>query len=129
MAHCVLICWREASFGVVCNVVDVHVSAGEAAAGGDVEVADDFVDADHAFKAASLAALGVDALGVVFALALFDVGAFAERPLLLSVCFPDFVAGVTATGLDGISWGCCAAALAAVFGVKVFGFVRMTGGF
>lgn len=92
-----------------------------------MEVADNLVDADDTFKTASFAALGFDALSVVFALALFNVGAFAEGPLFLRVCFSDFLASVAATGLDGIGRSWCPAALAAVLGVEVFCFFGVTG--
>ena len=44
---------------VVVQVVNVHVAVAEAAAGRDVEIAHDFVDAEVAFDAAALLALRV----------------------------------------------------------------------
>lgn len=65
---------------IVVQVVYVHVAVAETPSGGDVEVPDDFVDAEGAFYAASFFALGVEAFGVVFALALGYVLAAAEGP-------------------------------------------------
>jgi len=109
--------------------VGVDVAGGEAAAGGDMEVADDLVDADDAFETAAFAALGVDALGVAFAVALFNVLAFAEGPGFLRVGFADFVAGITAAGFHDSLGGWRATAFAAVIWGEMFGdfFLRVSG--
>ena len=106
----------------------MDVPAGEAAAGGDVEVSDDFVDAEDSFEAAAFSALGGDALAVSFSLALFDVFAFTEGPGFLYVCFADFVASAATAGFDCDGWGWGSSAFSAVIGVKVFCdfFVRVT---
>ena len=124
--HGVLFGVREAGFEVVLEIVHVDVAVCEAAAWGDVEVADDFVDAHDAFETAAFAPLGVDALRVAFPLALLDVLAFAEGPLVLGVGGAHFFARVAAAFL-AFGHG-DAAAFAAVVGVEVFGFflLRMT---
>jgi hypothetical protein len=65
---------------VVLEVVHVEVAVREGLPGGDVEVANDFVDLDAALEAASLLTLFVKVLGVVFALALLYTLATTERP-------------------------------------------------
>ena len=105
---------------VVLEIVCVDVPAGEAAAWGNVEVSDDFVDADDSFEAAALSALGGDALAVSFSFALFDVFAFTEGPGFLYVCFADFVASAATAGFDCAGWGWGSSAFSAVIGVKVF---------
>ena len=129
VGHGVAFIFGEVLFEEVLEVVGVDVAGGEAAAGGDVEVADDFVDADDAFEAAAFAALGVEALRVAFAVALFDVLAFAEGPGFLGVGFTDFIAGVAAAGFYDAVGGWRAAAFAAVVGSQVFGdfFLRVSG--
>lgn len=104
---------------VVLEVVHVHVAVAEAAAGGDVEVADDLVHAQAAFDAAALAALLVETLRVVFALALLDALAIAERPGGLGIRLLDLLAGVAASGLLRVAGGIRAVARAAVVGVEV----------
>ena len=106
---------------VVLEVVHVHVAVAEAAAGGDVEVADDLVHAQAAFDAAALAALLVETLRVVFALALLDTLAVAERPGGLRIRLLDLLAGVAASGLLRVAGGVRAVARAAVVGVEVEG--------
>lgn len=105
---------------VILEIVCVNVPAGEAAAWGDVEVSDDFVDADHSFEAAAFSALGGDALAVSFSFALFDVFAFTEGPGFLYVCFADFVASAATAGFNCAGWGWGSSAFSAVIGVKVF---------
>lgn len=114
---------------VVLEIVRVDVSAGEAAAGGNVEVSDDFIDADHSFEAAAFSALGGDALAVSFSFALFDMFAFTEGPGFLYVCFADFVASAATAGFNCAGWGWRSSAFSAVIGVKVFCdfFVRVAG--
>lgn len=122
MRHGVLLSRRQTPFLVVRDVVDVHVVRGEAAPRRNVKVANNLVDTDNAFKSASFAALRVNSLGVVLALALLNVGPLAESPLFLGVRFAHFVAGAAAPGLDGVGrWG-RAAAFAAVVWVEVLGF-------
>lgn len=121
VGHGVFLVVRELEVEVVLQVVRVHVAAGEAAAGGDVEVADDLVDAQDALDAAAFAALGVDARCVTLPFALLDVGALAKGPILGCVGFAHFVAGVAAALLDGVGEGVGAAAVAAVVRVEVFG--------
>ena len=105
----------------------MRLSITEALSRRKVEVANDLVDADAAFDAAALAALLVQLLAVVFALALFDVFAAAEGPGDGGVGFADFGAGVAAAGFYGVGRGGGAVALAAVFGVEVGGFVFVAG--
>lgn len=121
MCHCVAVVVGEVCFEEVLKVMRVDVAACEAAAGGDVEVADHLVHSDNAFKTTAFFALGIDALRVAFAVALLDVLAFAEGPGFLRVCFAHFVAGVAAAGFDHARrcWG--TAAFAAVVGGQVFG--------
>lgn len=129
VGHGVAFVLGEVFFEEVLEVMGVDVTGGEAAAGGDVEVADDFVDADDAFEAAAFAALGVDALGVAFAVALFDVLTFAEGPGFLRIGFADFVAGVATARFHDALGGWRAAAFAAVVRGEVFGdfFLRVSG--
>lgn len=105
---------------VILQIVHMHEAVREAATGGDVEVADDLVDAHDALDAAAFFALGFEALCVAFAVALFDVLAFSEGPLFLGVGFADFVAGVAAAWFAGVGGWRGAAAFAAVVGVEVF---------
>lgn len=98
----------------------VDVSACEAAAWGNVEISNDFVDPDDAFEAAAFSALGGDALAVSFTFALFDVFAFAECPGFLYVCFADFVASAATAGFNCAGWGGGSSAFSAVIGGKVF---------
>lgn len=65
---------------VVLEVVHVEVAVREGLSGGDVEVANDLVDLDAALEAASLLALFVKVLSVVFTLALLHTLATTERP-------------------------------------------------
>jgi hypothetical protein len=88
-----------------------------------MEVADDFVDFDGAFETAAFFALGVEVLGVVFALALFDAFAAAKGPADGGVGVADVVAGVAAAGLGGICRGWGSVTFTAVVGVEVGGFV------
>ena len=107
---------------VIIQIVHVHGAVAETAAGRDVEIANDFVDAEAAFDAAALAALGVELFAVVLALALFDVFAAAEGPGDAGIGFADFFAGVAAVGFGGCGWGGRAVAVAAVVGGEVGGF-------
>lgn len=65
---------------VVLQVVHVKVAVREGLPGGDVEIANDFVDLDAALETASLLTLFVKVLRVVFALALLHTLATTERP-------------------------------------------------
>lgn len=112
-------------FEVVLEVVDVHVPVGEGLAWCDVEVSDDFVDLDGAFETAAFFALGVQVLGVVLALALFNAFAAAKGPAYGSVGIADIVAGVAAAGLDGIGGGRCAVTFTTVVGVEMRGLIFM----
>lgn len=60
--------------------MDVLLAVAVTLAGRKVEVANDFVDADAPFDAASFFSLLVQVLAVVLALALLYVLASAERP-------------------------------------------------
>lgn len=91
-----------------------------------MEVANDLVDLDAALKTASLLTLFVKVLSVVFALALLNTLATAERPRHRGVGVADFVAGVTAAGLLCVGGGGGTVAFAAVIGGKVGGFVLVT---
>lgn len=121
VCHSVFFVVRELGVEIVLQVVRVDLTAGEAAAGGDVEVADDLVDAQDALKAAAFAALGVDARRVALPFALLDVGALAKGPVLSCVGFAHFVASVAAAFFDRAGERVCAAAVAAVVWVEVFG--------
>lgn len=129
VGHGVALVFGEVLFEEVLKVVGVNVAGGEAAARSDVEVADDFVDADDAFEAAAFTALGVEAFGVAFTVALFDVFAFSEGPGFLGIGFAHFVAGVAAAGFYDAVGGWGATAFTAVVGGEVFGdfFLRVTG--
>jgi len=107
----------DGSVPVVLEVVHVHVAVAEAAAGGDVEVADDLVDAQSAVDAAPFVSLLLELLGVVFPFALLDAGAGSEGPGGLRVGFLDFLAGVAASCLLRVVWGRGAVAGTAVGGV------------
>ena len=109
----------DGRFPVVLKVVHVHVAIAEALAGGNVEVANDLVDAQAAFDAAAFAALLVQTLGVVLALALLDVLATAEGPRGLRVRLADFVARLAASGFDSVRRGVRAIARTTIVGVKV----------
>lgn len=106
---------------VVLEVVDVHVAVAEAAAGGDVEVADDLVDAQATLDAAALVALLVQPLGVVLPHALLDVLAAAKGPGRLGVGLAHLVTGLATSGLHGTRRGGGAVAASAVVGVEVLG--------
>jgi len=108
---------------VILQIMHMRLSITEALSRRKVEVSYDLVDADAAFDAAAFAALLVELLAVVFALALFDVFAAAEGPGDGGVGFAHFGAGVAAAGFYGVGRGRGAVALAAVFGVEVSGFV------
>ena len=105
----------------------MRLSITEALSRRKVEVSYDLVDADAAFDAAAFAALLVELLAVVFALALFDVFAAAEGPGDGGVGFAHFGAGVAAAGFCGGGGGRCAVAVAAIAGVEVGGFVGVAG--
>lgn len=107
------------SVPVVLEVMDVHVAVAETATGGEVEVADDLVDAQAASDLASLVALLVQALGVVLARALLDVLAAAKGPRCLGVRLTHLVTRVTTAGLLGVGRGRGAVAAAAVVGVQM----------
>jgi len=87
---------------VVVQVVHMEIAVGKGFARRNVEVSNDFVDADGAGKTAALAALLVELLGVVLALALLDVLAAAKRPRDGGIRFADFVAGLATAGFDRI---------------------------
>lgn len=104
---------------VVLEVVDVHVSVAEAAAGGDVEVTNDLVHTQPTIDTATFVALGLEVLGVVFPFALLDALAGTKSPGGLGVRFTDLVAGVAASGLLRVVRWACAVARAAVVGVQM----------
>lgn len=109
---------------VLIQIMHVHLRRGEALTGGDVEVADDLVDAEVAGDVAAFFAHGVETLRVVFAFALLDVLAFAEGPADAGVGFANVFAGLAAAGLGvGFVGGGGAVAVAAVAGVEVGGGV------
>jgi hypothetical protein len=97
----------------------VHVAITEAAARGDVEVANNLVNAQPALDSAALVALLIQLLAVVLALALLDVFAPTESPGGLRVRVLDFLAGVAASGLLRIGRGLCAVARTAVVWVEM----------
>ena len=104
---------------VVVQVVHVHVAVAEALARREVEVAHHLVDADAALDAAAFAALLVEVLAVVFALALLDVLASAKRPAHAGVGVSHFVAGVAAAGLARRTGSRRAIAFPAVIWIQV----------
>lgn len=130
VGHGVFFVVRELEVEVVLQVMRVDLAAGEAAAGGDVEVADDLVDTQDALEATAFAALGVNARCIALPFALLDVGALAKGPVLGCVSFAHFVAGVAAAFFDGAGERVGAAAVAAVVRVQVFGdfLFRVAGG-
>jgi hypothetical protein len=65
---------------VVFQIVDVHVAVGERLAGRKVEISHHLVHANSALYSASLFALGVEVLGVVFTLTLLHTLTAAEGP-------------------------------------------------
>ncbi len=86
---------------VIIQIVHVHLPVAETAPRRDVEVTNHLVHAEAALDAAALAALRVQQVAVVFALALLDALAAAEGPADRGVGFADFFAGVAAAGFDG----------------------------
>lgn len=94
--HRVLLAGWLVQLEVVLQVVHVDVAAAEAAPRRDVEVAHHLVHPQHALQAAPLAPLRVNPRRVPLALALFDVLALAERPLVLRVGLAYLLACVAA---------------------------------
>ena len=76
----------------------MHHSVAEGLPGGDVEVSDDFVDAETAFYATPLVPGLVQMFAVVFSFTLFDALAAPKSPADCSVGVADLVAGVAAAG-------------------------------
>lgn len=104
----------------------MHLSVAETFPRRKMEVSDDLVDADSTFNPAAFAALLVELLSVVFALALIDVFAAPEGPGGSGVGVADFGAGIAAAGLRS-GRGCIGAVAAAAIGrVQVVGFIRMS---
>lgn len=67
-------------FEVVVQIVHVQIAVGETLSWCDVEVSDHFVHADSTFESAAFCALGIEVLGIVFALALLYAFAATEGP-------------------------------------------------
>lgn len=65
---------------IVIQIMNMQVSVRETLSGRNVEIADDLVNTDSTLETASLFALFVKMLGVVFSFALFDTFAAAEGP-------------------------------------------------
>jgi hypothetical protein len=87
---------------VVLQVVDVHVTAAKASAGSKVEVTNDLVHTQTTLDTASLLALGIQLLAIVFSLALLNTLATAKGPRGLRIGFTDFVASLAAPSLSSI---------------------------
>lgn len=104
----------------------MHLSVAETLPRRKMEVSDDLVDADAAFNPAAFAALLIELLSVVFALALIDVLAAPERPGSCGVGVADFGASIAAAGLRS-GYGCVGAVAAAAIGrVQVVSFFRVS---
>ena len=112
---------------VVIEIVDMHLSVTETSPRSDMKVADDFVDAESAFDAATLASLFIKFLRIMFSLALFYILATSECPRHGSVGLAHFFAGVAATRFRCF-WGSGGTVtIAAIIWVKVAGcFIPMT---
>lgn len=107
---------------VVIQVVYVHGAVAETAPGCDMKVADHLIDPEAALDAAPLLALLVEALGIMFTLALLDVFAAAKGPRHGRVGFPHFFARIAAACFGGIGGSGRAVAVSAVGGIKVDGY-------
>ena len=106
----------------------MHHPVAEGFAGGDVEISDDFVDAESAFYTASLVTGLVEVFAVVFSLTLFDALPAPKSPANSSVGVADLVARVAAARFLHGGGGGRAVAAAAVGGVEVGGlFIGVEG--
>lgn len=65
---------------VVLQIVNMEVAVRKGLSRGNVEISNDFVNLDAAFKTAAFLALCIKVFGVVFALALLDALATTEGP-------------------------------------------------
>lgn len=99
----------------------MHVPVAKGPPGSNVEVADNFIDAQPALDATPLMPLLGETFRVVLALTLFHGGAVAEGPGGLRVGFADLFAGRAAAGFFGVVGGWSAVAGATVGGVEVGG--------
>jgi hypothetical protein len=102
VSHRMLVIRSQAGVQVRIQIVSVNVSAGEAAAGSDVEIADHLVHSDDTLNPAALPALGINAFRVALSLTLLDVLSLSECPLPRRVRFSNFVTGVTTARFNGI---------------------------
>lgn len=84
---------------IVIQVVYMHHAIAETASGSNVEVSNDFVDAETTLYPTSLISLRFQLLRVVFPFALLDAFAFAERPRHSGVRLSYFLACLTTAGL------------------------------
>lgn len=114
---------------VVVQIMDMHRSAAEAAARGDVEISNHLVDPEAAFDPTALLPLRVQLFGVVDSFALLDILPAPECPRDRGVCFPHLVTGVTAALFGSFGGSRCAVAIAAVRWIQMGGtvFRRVTG--
>ena len=71
---------RNRTVKVVVQVVDMHISATEAPAWGNVEVANDFVNAQVAFDPTAFVALFVKALSISLPFTLLNTLSSAKSP-------------------------------------------------
>lgn len=93
-----------------------------------MEVTDHLVHAEDTLKTTTLAALCVNALRIALTVALLNVLASAECPLLLCIGLADLVASVAAARFAGTGGSRRTVTLTTVFGVEMFGalFLRVT---
>jgi len=116
---------RNWAVEVVLQVVDVNHAVAETAAGGEVEVANDLVDADRASNTAPFVALLIKLFRIVLTLALLHVLATAKSPAFLCVCLADLVASVAASCFLDVVGGHGTVARTAVVGIEVGGLLSL----
>ena len=81
---------------VIIQIMDMHHSIRETPTRRDVEVPNDFIDAEPALDPTTLLSLCIKLLAIVFPFALLHTIASAKCPAHARVCFPDFLAGLAA---------------------------------
>ena len=106
----------------IVQVVDVHVAVAETSSGSNMEIADHFVDTNASLNAASFVSLGIQALCVVFTLALLHILTTSERPGHTRICLSNFIASITTASFLCVRWRVCAVTATAIVGIQMWSF-------
>ena len=126
MGHGVPLLLREiAHIDIVVEIMEVHKTICDAAAGSDVEVANDFVDTENTLNATAFFALGIKTLTIPFLRALLDIFSFLKGPRVLGISITHFFTRIATPWFTGIGRGWRSTAFAAIVWVQVFDIARL----